>query len=449
MSNIVQIKRGTAGGSTTPSTLAVGELAWAENGQKLFIGESGSVVTIVAAAADHTKLAGIGAGANVSAVNGYTGNVTLAKADVGLGNVPNESKATMFSSPTFTGTVSGVTAAMVGLGNVDNTSDVNKPVSTAQASAIALKANIASPTFTGTVSGITASMVGAPSGSGTSTGSNTGDQDLSGLVTKITTVNGHALSGNVTVTASDVGLGNVTNESKATMFTSPTFTGTVTLPTSTPSSALEAASKGYVDSVATGLTIKDAVAVSTTTSGTLATSFANGQVIDGHTLVTGERVLIKNQATGSENGIYVVNATGAPTRAGDFDNSPSIEVKTGDLVYVSAGSANGGTQWVLTTTGTITLGSTALTFAQFGGGGLYSAGSGLALTGSVFSIDGTVLTTSSTLDVTKFSSGTAAAFNGSNVTNLNATSLASGTVADARLTANVLFITSTIDGGTF
>jgi len=61
---------------------------------------------------------------------------------------------------------------------------------------------------------VTASDVGAPSGSGTSSGTNTGDQDLTGLVTKTTTVNGHALSANVTVTASDVGLGSVTNDAQ-------------------------------------------------------------------------------------------------------------------------------------------------------------------------------------------------------------------------------------------
>jgi hypothetical protein len=60
---------------------------------------------------------------------------------VGLGNVTNESKATMFASPTFTGTVSGVTKTHVGLGNVDNTSDANKPVSTAQQTALNLKLN--------------------------------------------------------------------------------------------------------------------------------------------------------------------------------------------------------------------------------------------------------------------------------------------------------------------
>lgn len=82
----------------------------------------------------------------------FTGTVTGVTASmVGLGNVTNESKATMFTDPTFTGTVTGVTAAMVGLGNVNNTTDANKPVSTATQTALNLKANLASPTFTGVV----------------------------------------------------------------------------------------------------------------------------------------------------------------------------------------------------------------------------------------------------------------------------------------------------------
>lgn len=80
------------------------------------------------------------------------------------------------ASPTFTGTVSGITKSMVGLGSVDNTSDAGKPVSTAQQTALNLKANLESPTFTGTVGGITAAMVGAPAGSGNSTGTNTGNE---------------------------------------------------------------------------------------------------------------------------------------------------------------------------------------------------------------------------------------------------------------------------------
>jgi hypothetical protein len=231
-------------------------------------------------------------------------------------------------------------------------------------------------------------------------------------------------TGAVVITSTDVGLNNVTNESKSTMFNNPTFTGTVTLP-ATGSGNLEAATKAYVDSVATGLVIKDAVVVATTAAGTLATSFANGSVVDGVTLVTGNRILIKNQASGAENGIYTVNVSGAPTRAIDLNSSP--ETKPGVIMYVSGGSTQMGTQWVLTTTNA-TLGTTALTFVQFGGGQVYSAGTGLTLTGSVFAIDGTVLTTAS---------------------NLNASNLTSGTVALARLHANVVVDGDTLDAGSF
>jgi len=88
-------------------------------------------------------------------------SLALTSAAVGLGNVTNESKTTMFASPTFTGTVSGITKAMVGLGSADNTADTAKPVSTAQQTALNLKANLASPTFTGTVTVPTPAVAGA------------------------------------------------------------------------------------------------------------------------------------------------------------------------------------------------------------------------------------------------------------------------------------------------
>lgn len=107
----------------------------------------------------------------VQTVNGQTGTVVLGKADIGLSNVDNTSDANKpvstaqqtalnakapLASPTFTGTVSGVTAAMVGLGNVNNTSDANKPVSTAQQAALDAKAPLASPALTGTPTAPTA-----------------------------------------------------------------------------------------------------------------------------------------------------------------------------------------------------------------------------------------------------------------------------------------------------
>lgn len=121
------------------------------------------------------------------------------------------------ANPTFTGTVSGVTKAMVGLSNVDNTADASKPVSTAQQTALNLKAPIASPTFTGTVSGITKTMVGLGSVDNTADASkpvSSAQAAAIGLkVDKTTTVNNKALSGNINLDKTDIGLSNVDNTS--------------------------------------------------------------------------------------------------------------------------------------------------------------------------------------------------------------------------------------------
>lgn len=134
-----------------------------------------------------------------------------------------------------------------------------------------------------------------------------------------------------------------------------------------PTSAQDAATKKYVDDLAQGLDVKASVRVATTTNGTLATAFQNGSTVDGVTLATGDRILIKNQSTASQNGIYTVNASGAPTRATDADSS--AKVTSGMYCFVEEGTANGDTGWVLTTNQTITLGSTSLTFTKFSGVG--------------------------------------------------------------------------------
>jgi hypothetical protein len=144
------------------------------------------------------------------------------------------------------------------------------------------------------------------------------------------------------------------------------------------------ATKAYVDATATGLDVKASVRVATTASLTLASALENGDTLDGVTLATGDRVLVKNQSTGSENGIYVVKSSGAPDRAEDANLS--AEVTAGMFTFVSEGTANGNTGWVLTTDDAITLGTTALTFTQFSGAGTFIAGAGLTLTGTTFAV---------------------------------------------------------------
>ncbi len=167
-----------------------------------------------------------------------------------------------------------------------------------------------------------------------------------------------------------------------------------------PTSAQDAATKAYVDATATGLDTKASVRVATTAalasntrSGNVLTASANGALasIDGVSLSVGDRILVKNEATGANNGIYTItslggaSATWSMTRATDADSS--AEVTPGMYVFVEEGTTNADTGWVLTTNATITLNTTALTFTQFSGAGTYTAGTGLTLTGSQFAID--------------------------------------------------------------
>jgi hypothetical protein len=183
---------------------------------------------------------------------------TISSTDVGLGNANNTADADKpistagaaalalkapLASPTFTGTVSGVTATMVGLGSVNNTADSAKPVSTAQQSALDLKAPVASPAFTGTVTGITKAMIGLGSVDNTADASkpvSTAQASAIGLKADIASP---TFTGTVSgITKSMVGLTNVDNTTDALKpvstaqaaaiglkadIASPTFTGTV------------------------------------------------------------------------------------------------------------------------------------------------------------------------------------------------------------------------------
>jgi uncharacterized cupin superfamily protein len=147
-----------------------------------------------------------------------------------------------------------------------------------------------------------------------------------------------------------------------------------------PTSAQDAATKAYVDAVKTGLDVKDSVKVATTANITL----SGTQTIDGVAVSADERVLVKDQSTGSENGIYDCKA-GAWARSSDFD--ANSEVTSGAFVFVEQGTASADAGYVLTTDGTITVGSTALSFTQFSGAGQISAGDGLQKTGNSLSAD--------------------------------------------------------------
>jgi hypothetical protein len=245
------------------------------------------------------------------------------------------------AGPTFTGTVTiptltvtttatGITATMVGLGNVDNTSDANKPVSTATQTALDAKLALAGGTMTGALT-------------------------LSGA----------------------------------------------------PTLDLHAATKQYVDGLAAGINFHQPVIAAT--SGNLAGTYNNGTsgvgatltkatngsigTIDGAAVVVGDRILLRAQTDAKENGIYTITAVGDGsnpwqiTRAADSDNSPAGELANGDFVFVTSGSSNGSKGFLVSTTGTITIGTTNISYAQFNASEAVIAGTNITKDGATIAVE--------------------------------------------------------------
>ena len=195
-----------------------------------------------------------------------------------------------------------------------------------------------------------------------------------GTFTKIT-VNGKGL----TTAASQASLTDLSSPTASFSFNSQNLTNLLD-----PVNAQDAATKLYVDNVAQGLDAKASCVAATTVSITL----VGGQVIDGVTVVSGDRVLVKNQSSASANGIYVVQTT-AWTRATDMDTWAEVP---NAYVWIEGGTTQADTGWVCTSNAGGTLGTTAITWVQFAGASTYTAGTGLTLTGTQFAIDSIVAT---------------------------------------------------------
>lgn len=172
----------------------------------------------------------------------------------------------------------------------------------------------------------------------------------------------------------------------------------------TPTAASDGATKAYVDSVAAGLDWKASVRLATAAAlpaytpsgsgvGKTLTADANGALtVDGVAVVLGDRILHKDAAASHvDHGIYVVTAVGdgsnpfVLTRATDADQN--VEVTAGLAVFVTEGTTNADTGWVLTTNDVITVDTTALAFTQFTGTGAITAGAGLAKTGNQLDVE--------------------------------------------------------------
>lgn len=279
----------------------------------------------------------------------------------------------------------------VGLPNVDNTADADKPISIATQAALNVKQ---------------AASIDLTAIAGLSPVDDDIIQRKAGVWTNRTPAQ---LKSDLVLTKTDVGLSNVPNTdatlranhtgtqlastisdfdtqvrtSRLDQMASPNTNVDINshklIGITDPTDPQDAATKAYVDAVSQGLSIKAAARLATTANITL----SGEQTIDSVAAVAGDRVLVKNQSTPSENGIYLVSAS-AWSRTTDAD--VGSELAAGAFAFVNEGTINANSGWVQTTTGTITLGSTSIVFTQFSGAGQITAGGGLTKTGNVLDV---------------------------------------------------------------
>lgn len=300
-----------------------------------------------------------------------------------------------------------------------------------------------------------------------------------GTVTSVSgtgTVSGLTLSGTVTgsgnLTLGGAITGFATSGANTDLTSVALTTGTIS---TTPSGTTDIVNKAYADSLAAGTNFHQACNYATTAALSPANTYNNGTsgvgatltgnnngtlTVDGYTFVSGDvgkRILVKNEAAGANNGVYTLTQAGTGslpyilTRATDYDQVGTgvDEIAAGDLMLVLAGTANANTQWIQQTPAPITIGTTALTFIQFGNGTTYAAGTGLTLTGSTFSITnvGTANTYGSASQVPVFTTNAQGQVTA--VTNTNIAIAGSAVTGD--ITGNAANVTGTVavaNGGT-
>lgn len=337
MANTIQIKRSAS--TATPPALAQGELAWSESSDTLFIGESGPVVTAIG---------GPGSFAKINSPT-FTGNPAISTA------VNNSANDTTIATTAFVKNQAYIT----GNQNITVTGDATGSGMTAIALTLA-----ASGVGAGTYPKVTV--------------------NTKGLVTAGTTL----LAADIpTLTAAKISdFDTQVRLSRLDQMAVPTSAVSANnqriTSIASPSVGTDAANKDYVDAARMGMDVKESVRAATTGAITLSAP----QTVDGVAVIAGDRVLVKDQAGGITNGIYVV-AAGAWTRATDANTS--AEVTAGMFTFVEEGTANADSGWILSTNQAIILDTTPLAFSQFSGAGQITAGNGLTKTGNTLDVVGT------------------------------------------------------------
>jgi hypothetical protein len=239
----------------------------------------------------------------------------------------------------------------------------------------------------------------------------TGVLVFSNSPTLVTPTLGAALATSITATSGNMSVSAASGNNSVNLV--PTGTGTVDVANkritsvAEPTQSSDAATKNYVDAVKTGLDVKDSVIV--TTTGNLTGTYSNGTsgvgatltnsgtqaalTIDSRVLTVGDRVLVKDQTTGLQNGFYRVTTVGTAstnwvlTRTTDADENS--EITPGAFTFVEEGTVGASNGYVCTNVGAITVGTTPITFVQFSGAGSVIAGDGLTKTGNTLNAVGT------------------------------------------------------------
>jgi hypothetical protein len=409
---------------TVTNTMLAGSIANA----KLLNSSTTIGTTAIALGASSTTLAGLTSVTSTSFTGALTGNastVTNGVYTTDTGTVTNTmlagsiANAKLLNSSLTLGSTSmalgSTTTTVAGLASVTSTSFTG-----------ALTGNASTATTLATARNISAS------GDATWTVSFNGSADATAALT-LTTVNAspqtdtfrkHTINAKgLTTATSAVVAGDITTALGYTPVNKAgdTMTGLLIL-SGDPTAALGAVTKQYADSIASGVTVHTACETSTTAASNLgAATYNNGASGVGATLTSttnivlptiggyagltaNSRLLVKDQATQTQNGVYVVTSLGSAgvspwvlTRAADFDGTPTTEIVAGDLLYIQEGTL-GGTQWVQTTLGSghntnpaydyVVIGTDNIVFGQFTGAGTYTGGTGITVAGTVISNTG-------------------------------------------------------------
>jgi hypothetical protein len=434
MANTIRVKRTTT--SNRPGSLANAEIAFIEGSQILVYGTGtggagGSATSII-------DIGGVGAFLSLSssqtqtAAGTYTfsGTVGLTGSATATTQASSDNSTKLattafvknqgyLTAETYVGTVTSVSLSLPGIFTVSGSPVTSSGTLSATLASQSANAVLAGPTTGGSNTPSFRSLV---------------SDDIPSLAsTKIsdlaTTVQGYRLDQFAAPTSS-VSL----NSQKITNL-------------ATPTADTDAVTKAYADALKNGLDVKQSVRASTTGNITL----SGTQTVDGVSLIAGDRVLVKNQTTGSQNGIYVV-AAGAWSRSTDAD--VDSEVNAGMFAFVEEGTSNADTGWVMTTNSPTTLGTTALTFAQFSGAGSLSVDATLSKVGSTIGLLSGVVTAGTYTSVTVDTYGRVTAGSTPAVqAQITAVGIlkgaGSGSVSAATVDVDYLSPDSVIDGGVF